>query len=270
MKRPTPITAIAVSTAKPIAKPILSRLASDGLEAASRVVNMLARLWGTRLQAAATAPAGRRTGSTAPASKPGSPSTCRQRQPPLALRADRRRPLQPHLPASPTPAGRRWALRRPPLGKRLGSAHDMGREHKVVSALGPTEVPVPPVVGLCEDESVNGAPLLRDGVRRGADPARPGRGRGLPRRRRPARDRRCASPTPWPRSTPSTPTRSGSATSAARRTTSPASCAAGRASGRSRRRASWRRSTASTSASPPASPSRARRRSSTATTASTT
>jgi aminoglycoside phosphotransferase (APT) family kinase protein len=56
-------------------------------------------------------------------------------------------------------AGRRWALRRPPLGKRLGSAHDMGREHRVVSALGPTEVPVAPVVGLCEDESVNGAPF---------------------------------------------------------------------------------------------------------------
>ncbi len=56
-------------------------------------------------------------------------------------------------------AGRRWALRRPPLGRRLGSAHDMAREHKVVSALGPTEVPVAPVVGLCEDESVNGAPF---------------------------------------------------------------------------------------------------------------
>ncbi len=56
-------------------------------------------------------------------------------------------------------AGRRWALRRPPLGKRLGSAHDMGREHRVVSALGPTAVPVAPVVGLCEDESVNGAPF---------------------------------------------------------------------------------------------------------------
>jgi aminoglycoside phosphotransferase (APT) family kinase protein len=56
-------------------------------------------------------------------------------------------------------AGRRWALRRPPLGRTLGSAHDMGREHKVVSALGPTEVPVAPVVGLCEDESVNGAPF---------------------------------------------------------------------------------------------------------------
>jgi aminoglycoside phosphotransferase (APT) family kinase protein len=56
-------------------------------------------------------------------------------------------------------AGRRWALRRPPLGRTLGSAHDMGREHKVISALGPTEVPVAPVVGLCEDESVNGAPF---------------------------------------------------------------------------------------------------------------
>jgi aminoglycoside phosphotransferase (APT) family kinase protein len=56
-------------------------------------------------------------------------------------------------------AGRRWALRRPPLGKRLGSAHDMAREHKVVSALGPTPVPVAPVVGLCEDEGVNGAPF---------------------------------------------------------------------------------------------------------------
>src|ERR687895_575519 len=55
--------------------------------------------------------------------------------------------------------GRRWALRRPPLGKRLGSAHDMGREHTVISALQETPVPVPPVVGLCQDESVNGAPF---------------------------------------------------------------------------------------------------------------
>jgi aminoglycoside phosphotransferase (APT) family kinase protein len=55
--------------------------------------------------------------------------------------------------------GALWALRRPPLGKRLGSAHDMGREHRVISALQQTPVPVPPVVGLCEDESVNGAPF---------------------------------------------------------------------------------------------------------------
>jgi aminoglycoside phosphotransferase (APT) family kinase protein len=56
-------------------------------------------------------------------------------------------------------AGGRWALRRPPLGKRLASAHDMAREHRIVSALRETAVPVPPVVGICEDESVNGAPF---------------------------------------------------------------------------------------------------------------
>jgi aminoglycoside phosphotransferase (APT) family kinase protein len=56
-------------------------------------------------------------------------------------------------------AGRRWALRRPPLGKRLASAHDMGREHRIISALSGTEVPVAHAVGLCEDEAVNGAPF---------------------------------------------------------------------------------------------------------------
>ena len=164
------------------------------------------------------------------------------------LRADRRRPLEPDLPGHRRRRGS-WALRRPPLGKRLGSAHDMGREHKVVSALGATDG-----AGGAGGRPLRGRErqrraLLRDGVRRGADPARPGRGRDLPRRGRPAGDRRARRRHPGRRSTPSTPTPSGSATSAARRTTSPASCAAGRASGRSRRRASWRRSTASTSAS---------------------
>jgi aminoglycoside phosphotransferase (APT) family kinase protein len=56
-------------------------------------------------------------------------------------------------------AGRRWALRRPPLGKRLASAHDVAREHRIISALEATPVPVPPAVGLCEDDSVNGAPF---------------------------------------------------------------------------------------------------------------
>jgi aminoglycoside phosphotransferase (APT) family kinase protein len=56
-------------------------------------------------------------------------------------------------------AGHEWALRRPPLGKTLSSAHDMAREHRVVSALGTTAVPVAPVVGLCEDDAVNGAPF---------------------------------------------------------------------------------------------------------------
>jgi aminoglycoside phosphotransferase (APT) family kinase protein len=56
-------------------------------------------------------------------------------------------------------AGGEWALRRPPLGRTLSSAHDMAREHRVVAALGGTPVPVAPVVGLCEDDSVNGAPF---------------------------------------------------------------------------------------------------------------
>jgi aminoglycoside phosphotransferase (APT) family kinase protein len=56
-------------------------------------------------------------------------------------------------------ARRGFALRRPPLGKRLGSAHDVAREHRVMAALAPTDVPVPPVVGICDDDSVNGAPF---------------------------------------------------------------------------------------------------------------
>lgn len=56
-------------------------------------------------------------------------------------------------------SGARWVLRRPPLGKRLGSAHDMGREVKVVTGLASTPVPVPPVIGYCEDEEVTGAPF---------------------------------------------------------------------------------------------------------------
>ncbi len=48
-------------------------------------------------------------------------------------------------------AGRRWALRRPPLGKRLASAHDMSREFRIISALRGTSVPVAPAVGIDED-----------------------------------------------------------------------------------------------------------------------
>lgn len=53
----------------------------------------------------------------------------------------------------------RWVLRRPPLAQVLSTAHDMGREHRIISALGATDVPVPPAVGLCADESVNGSPF---------------------------------------------------------------------------------------------------------------
>jgi len=56
-------------------------------------------------------------------------------------------------------AGHAWALRRPPLGHVLATAHDMSREHRIVSALAPTAVPVAPLVGLCDDPSVNDAPF---------------------------------------------------------------------------------------------------------------
>jgi aminoglycoside phosphotransferase (APT) family kinase protein len=52
-----------------------------------------------------------------------------------------------------------WVLRRPPLGHVLATAHDMGREHRIISALGPTDVPVAPALGFCDDEAVNGAPF---------------------------------------------------------------------------------------------------------------
>jgi aminoglycoside phosphotransferase (APT) family kinase protein len=55
--------------------------------------------------------------------------------------------------------GRRFVLRRPPLGHVLASAHDMGREHRILAALQDTAVPVPPTAGFCDDLDVNGAPF---------------------------------------------------------------------------------------------------------------
>jgi aminoglycoside phosphotransferase (APT) family kinase protein len=156
MKRPTPTTAIAVSTAKPIANPILSRLASDGLR----------RLPDREYACVPMADEATEADGTVAAPDGIDP------QPLEAWFGENvagvERPLRFERIAGGhsnltyrvgDAAGQSWALRRPPLGKRLGSAHDMGREHKVVSALGETEVPVAPVVGFCEDESVNGAPF---------------------------------------------------------------------------------------------------------------
>jgi aminoglycoside phosphotransferase (APT) family kinase protein len=53
--------------------------------------------------------------------------------------------------------GRRWVLRRPPLHGVIQSAHDMGREHRIMAALADSDVPVPPVVGHEPDPSVTGA-----------------------------------------------------------------------------------------------------------------
>jgi aminoglycoside phosphotransferase (APT) family kinase protein len=52
-----------------------------------------------------------------------------------------------------------WVVRRPPLGHVLATAHDMSREHRVISALAGTPVPVPGTVLLCEDPEVIGAPF---------------------------------------------------------------------------------------------------------------
>jgi aminoglycoside phosphotransferase (APT) family kinase protein len=149
MKRPTPITAIAVSTAKPIANPIRSRLASDGLRRRRDREYACAPMADE-----ATAPDGINQkpleawfGENVPGVE-------------LPLSFERIAGGHSNLTYRVTDAaGTMFALRRPPLGKRLGSAHDMAREHKVVSALGGTEVPVAPVAGLCEDESVNDAPF---------------------------------------------------------------------------------------------------------------
>ncbi|MGA2837838.1 MAG: phosphotransferase family protein [Acidimicrobiales bacterium] len=56
-------------------------------------------------------------------------------------------------------AGQAFALRRPPVSHVLATAHDMTREHTVISALQSTDVPVPRTLGLCTDTGVNGAPF---------------------------------------------------------------------------------------------------------------
>jgi aminoglycoside phosphotransferase (APT) family kinase protein len=53
--------------------------------------------------------------------------------------------------------GRRAVIRRPPQGELLPKAHDMGREWALISALGPTPVPVPEALGFCADPAVTGA-----------------------------------------------------------------------------------------------------------------
>jgi aminoglycoside phosphotransferase (APT) family kinase protein len=60
-----------------------------------------------------------------------------------------------------------WALRRPPVGHALPTAHDMGREWRLLVALDPTPVPVPAPVAFCEDPAVTGAPFYVMGFAEG-------------------------------------------------------------------------------------------------------
>jgi aminoglycoside phosphotransferase (APT) family kinase protein len=83
--------------------------------------------------------------------------------------------------------GRRFVLRRPPLGHVLETAHDMGREFRILSALRGTGVPVPEPLAFCADPDVNGAPfylmefadgaILRDADEAERGFAEPDRGR---------------------------------------------------------------------------------------------
>jgi aminoglycoside phosphotransferase (APT) family kinase protein len=50
-----------------------------------------------------------------------------------------------------------YVLRRKPLGQLLPSAHAVDREYRVMRALSGTDVPVPKVYALCEDDSVIGS-----------------------------------------------------------------------------------------------------------------
>ena len=59
-------------------------------------------------------------------------------------------------------SGRRWALRRPPEGARVASAHDVGREWRILEALHRHggRVPVPEPVAFCDDAELLGVPFF--------------------------------------------------------------------------------------------------------------
>jgi aminoglycoside phosphotransferase (APT) family kinase protein len=56
-------------------------------------------------------------------------------------------------------AGREWVLRRPPFGSQVKSAHDMGREYRVLSKLHAAYHVAPKVILYCDDPSVLDAPF---------------------------------------------------------------------------------------------------------------
>ncbi|GAA0375219.1 phosphotransferase family protein [Microbispora corallina] len=73
-----------------------------------------------------------------------------------------------------------YVVRRPPLGHVLATAHDMGREHRVMSALQDTPVPVPRTYHLCLDPEVIGAPFyVMEHVEGGQPPLTPALAREL-------------------------------------------------------------------------------------------
>lgn len=56
--------------------------------------------------------------------------------------------------------GQQFVLRRPPLGNIMPTAHDMGREFRVLSGLNTVNFPAPLALAHCEDDSVIGAHFM--------------------------------------------------------------------------------------------------------------
>ena len=55
--------------------------------------------------------------------------------------------------------GTKLILRRPPVGGRLESAHDVLREARIIGGLGRTDIPVAGVLAVCEDAEICDAPF---------------------------------------------------------------------------------------------------------------
>ena len=55
--------------------------------------------------------------------------------------------------------GRQWVLRRPPFGSKVASAHDMGREFRILDGLEGVFDQAPKPVLYCEDPEILGAPF---------------------------------------------------------------------------------------------------------------
>ena len=112
-----------------------------------------------------------RRGSTSPAStSPTSP-----RGSPTTSTAPWRRSASTSSPAatptsrtgSPAPTARAFVLRRPPLGHVLASAHDMGREHRIIAGLQDSRgARRRRRSGYCDDAVGQRRAVLRDGLRR--------------------------------------------------------------------------------------------------------
>ena len=134
----------------------------------------------------------------------GSRPTCPAAAPPLHVRPDRRRTLEPHLQGHRRGrrgpgccAARRWATCSPPPTTWAGSTRSSRRWPPPTSRCAP-------VAGLSPDDAVNGAPFyvmdFVDGPRRSATPPRPAEAvrRGPHQRRRPP----SSTPSPHPRRRP--------------------------------------------------------------------